>query len=212
MNTPSQERGGYHHGDLPEQLIELAIEHIDAVGTEKLSLRALAREAGVSATAPYRHFPTKRCLLAAIATKGFEELGVKMRAVVESDLPVEDRFVALGRTYVDFALENPVSYQLMFGAIIGDFSAYDMLRTASGETYDQVQRMLQMVIDEQGLDVSVEALSGVVWAGVHGMASLLLTKMEKTASEGAPMASLAIMRADKDAALRLMFANLVGDA
>ena len=54
----------YHHGDLPETLMALALEHIAESGTEKLSLRALAREAGVSATAPYRHFPSKQCLLA----------------------------------------------------------------------------------------------------------------------------------------------------
>ena len=54
--------------------MSLAIEHIAEEGTEKLSLRALAREAGVSATAPYRHFPTKKCLLAALATRGFDDL------------------------------------------------------------------------------------------------------------------------------------------
>ena len=188
----------------------LATEHIAAYGTEKLSLRALAREAGVSATAPYRHFPTKRCLLAALATQGFERLGERMHEVVESDLNVEDRFVAMGVTYIEFALENPVAYQLMFGSIIGDFSEYDMLHNAAGATYAEVLRMLQLVIDEKALDVSVEALGGVVWAGVHGMASLLLTKMDKPHSGSAPMDSLAHINADKAGALRLMFANLVG--
>ncbi len=210
MNATVENRSGYHHGGLPEMLMALATEHIAAYGTEKLSLRALAREAGVSPTAPYRHFPTKRCLLAALATQGFEQLGERMREVVESDLNVEDRFVALGVTYIEFALENPVAYQLMFGSIIGDFSEYDMLHSAAGATYAEVLRMLQMVIDEKELDVGVKELGGVVWAGVHGMASLLLTKMDKPISGSAPMDSLAYINADKTAAVRLMFANLFG--
>ena len=211
MNATVENRSGYHHGGLPEMLLALATEHIAEYGTEKLSLRALAREAGVSPTAPYRHFPTKRCLLAALATQGFERLGERMREVVESDLNVEDRFVALGVTYIEFALENPVAYQLMFGSIIGDFSEYDMLHKAAGATYAEVQRMLQMVIDEKELDVGVEVLSGVVWAGVHGLASLLLTRMDKPSSGSAPMESLAQLSADRTAAVRLMYANMIGD-
>jgi len=190
----------------------LATDHIAEFGTEKLSLRALAREAGVSPTAPYRHFPTKKCLLAALATQGFENLGVRTRAVVESDLNVEDRFVAMGVAYIDFAMENPVAYQLMFGSILGDFSEYDMLTAAASATYNEVQRMLQMVIAEKGLDVDVELFGGVTWAGVHGIASLLLNKMQKPETGSAPMASLARLYADKEGALRLMFANIVGDA
>ncbi len=204
------DRSGYHHGGLPETLMALAAEHIAEHGTEKLSLRALAREAGVSATAPYRHFPTKKCLLAALATQGFETLGARTRAVVESDLNVEDRFVAMGVTYIEFAMENPVAYQLMFGSILGDFTEYEMLTTAASETYGQVQRMLRMVIEEKGLQVDVEQFSGVTWAGVHGIASLLLNKMHKSDNGTAPMDSLARLDADKEGALRLMFANIVG--
>ena len=204
------DRSGYHHGGLPETLMALAKDHIAEHGTEKLSLRALAREAGVSPTAPYRHFPTKKCLLAALATEGFETLGGRTRAVVESDLNVEDRFVAMGVAYIEFAMENPVAYQLMFGSILGDFTEYEMLTAAANATYAEVQRMLQMVIDEKGLPVDVEQFGGVTWAGVHGIASLLLNKMHKPENGSAPMDSLARLAADKEGALRLMFANIVG--
>ncbi len=208
-------RAGYHHGELPETLMSLAIEHIAAHGTEKLSLRALAREAGVSPTAPYRHFPTKRCLLAALATQGFVRLREQTRAVVDSDLSVDDRFIGMGLAYLEFALQNPVAYQLMFGSILGDFSQYEMLRNASAACYEEVQRMLQQVIDDKGLTQNVDQLGGVVWSGVHGMASLLLNDRLQPATPdqemSSPMRSVAALHADKESALRSMFANLVGD-
>ncbi len=87
----------YHHGDLAGTLMEAALQHIAAEGTESLSLRALAREAGVSATAPYRHFPSKQCLLAALATRGFKRLRDAMSTGLEPDMAVEDRFRAVGQ-------------------------------------------------------------------------------------------------------------------
>ena len=100
----------YHHGDLAETLMEAALTHIAANGTERLSLRALAREAGVSSTAPYRHFPSKRCLLAALATRGFRELKRSMSDAVDAATTLEERFAAMGRTYVNYAVANPTSY------------------------------------------------------------------------------------------------------
>ena len=64
----------YHHGDLKHTLIKAACQHLAKAGAESLSLRALARDAGVSQTAPYRHFKTKSSLFAAIAATGFDEL------------------------------------------------------------------------------------------------------------------------------------------
>ena len=72
-------RSKYHHGDLREVLLELAVEHIAAVGVERLSIRELARRAGVSATAPFRHFPDKLTLLGALALEGFTELANRMQ-------------------------------------------------------------------------------------------------------------------------------------
>lgn len=204
-------RPGYHHGELPETLITLALQHIAEQGTEKLSLRALAREAGVSATAPYRHFPTKKCLLAAIATQGFQRLHRQITVASESDADVDDRFVAMGVAYINFAVENPISYKLMFGSVLGDFTEYESLHEAAVASYDQVQRMLQEVIDAHRLAYEVVQLGGVVWAGVHGVASLLLNDMNKSANAelASPMRSVAAMHRDPEAALRIMFASLL---
>ena len=67
-------RSKYHHGGLRNALVSLAVTEIARAGVEKLSLRSLARQAGVSPTAPFRHFPDKQSLLASIAIEGFGEL------------------------------------------------------------------------------------------------------------------------------------------
>ena len=208
-----EERAGYHHGDLPATLMELALEHIDAHGTEKLSLRALAREAGVSATAPYRHFPTKQCLLAALATQGFEKLRAYKDAALDPQDPIEERFVAMGVSYIQFALENPVTYQLMFGSVLADFSQYEMLRTAAERSYEIVDETLSELLAEVAPDVDVEQFGGVVWASVHGMASLLLTKgQDPGPMPSKPTRSLAVIKQDPEAALRLLYAGFLSTA
>ena len=82
MTQPSA-ASRYHHGDLRTTLLRAAEAHIALEGTERLSLRALAREAGVSATAPYRHFDDRQALLVALATDGFDELAVVTPTSIE---------------------------------------------------------------------------------------------------------------------------------
>ena len=201
----------YHHGDLAEVMMGLAIQHIEAQGTEKLSLRALAREAGVSQSAPYRHFPTKRCLLAALATQGFTILHDKVEAVVTTDLPIEDRFIAMGVAYVEFALEHPTHYHLMFGAVLGDFSDYDMLKTAAEACFTRVTEVQHELVTTRGLELDEQRFAGVVWAGVHGIASLM-TNMDGPDRElnSNAMSSVQHMRRDIEESIKMMFAHLVG--
>ena len=205
----AQSRTGYHHGELPDTLMNLALAHIAKAGTEKLSLRALAREAGVSATAPYRHFPSKQCLLAALATRGFEELYERTRKAVETDLPIEERFVKMGTAYIEFALDNPTTYQIMFGTVLADFSSYDSLHEAANRSYGLVLSQLEELIETRGLDITRDQLGGIVWSGVHGMASLLLNK-NRDQPKSSPMRSISHMAQDPEGALRFMFAHLIG--
>ena len=206
-------KSSYHHGDLPDELMRLAVLHIAADGTEKLSLRALAREAGVSQTAPYRHFPTKRCLLAAVATQGFEILRERMLEAIAAEESVEQRFISMGVAYVDFALTHPTHYHLMFGAVLGDFSDYDMLLNASAECFATVTRVQHELVAARGLKVDEERLAGVVWAGVHGIASLQLNMGSKEyANKSEAMNALATVRADVKDSISLMFSQLVGES
>lgn len=207
-------RRSYHHGDLRETLLEAALADIQANGTERLSLRALARQAGVSATAPYRHFPSKRCLLAALITRGFRALGV---AVTEArdragDDP-EDQLLAAGLAYVAFARGNPTSYHLMFSTVVGDFSEYDELKEAAEAPYSVVLNIIEALLERPGApQMSVAQAGGVLWAGVHGLSSLLLFGSDRKPASGelTPLASLARLQQDPEAALRLLMRGLTG--
>jgi len=99
---------GYHHGNLREALLDRAAQVIAEQGVEAISLRALARDLGVSHAAPSRHFADRRALLCELAKQGFRRSADAMAAGAEQagDDPVA-RYRALGRSYVRFARENP---------------------------------------------------------------------------------------------------------
>lgn len=157
-----------------------ACEHIAREGTEKLSLRALAREAGVSATAPYRHFPTKNCLLAAIASEGFSELLERMRANVGRANDPIDCITVCGRAYIEYALDNPIKFHLMFGGAIADFSPYEDLQATSSAAFDVV---IELIGNAQAAGLieaaPLEEIASYLWSAIHGISSLLI-KLQKT--------------------------------
>lgn len=204
--------GAYHHGDLPVTLMDLALARIADEGTEKLSLRALAREAGVSATAPYRHFPTKRCLLAALATRGFRQLREINESIILSPDDLEESAVRLGMAYIRFAINHATTYQIMFGTVIDDFTAYPELSEAADLSYLPFQRLVEMVLERRpDWDMTPELLGGTMWSAVHGLASLVIF-IEARTDEGAqirPRQALVAVTADQEKALRTLIHGVV---
>ena len=199
----------YHHGELPDTLMKLALKHIEAHGTEKLSLRALAREAGVSPTAPYRHFETKQCLLAAIATQGFCTLRDEHIAIAAEELSLEDRMLKMALSYVNFAVANPTTYHLMFGSVLGDFSEYEMLNKAVEASYSEVDILLNELVAAKGMDVDAHRLGGVIWSFLHGISSLLISDTHVGSESSKPMQAISALREDHEAALRLLFQDML---
>ena len=172
----AQRQGRYHHGELPGALLEAALRLVETGGTAALTLRAAARRAGVSQAAPYRHFPSKEALLAAVAEQGFRAMTAAMRKAVAAcgDSPLE-RLRAIGLGYVGFATRHPSQFRVMFGRETADRSAYPSLREAAGATF----RMLVDAISDcqrAGLVRSDEPqdLALACWSSVHGAASLLV--------------------------------------
>ena len=201
-------RSKYHHGELRSALVSLAVKEIARAGVEKLSLRSLARQAGVSPTAPFRHFPDKQTLLAGIAIEGFEELARRLTETSESNAGIEERFIELGATYVGFAQDFPVHYQLMFGAVLGDFSASKELQEASAASYAVLDTTLTEIKNNQQLDHDVATLGGLVWSTVHGMASLVFnvpTARTPKAADAAPRRAVKSIHEDMRAALKMVY-------
>lgn len=208
----------YHHGDLRQVLLAAALSQIEAEGMASLSLRALARLAGVSAAAPYRHFDSKRTLLAALAQQGFEGLGQRLILARDAKTGINERFLAISLAYVEFAVDNPTSYHLMFGSVIDDFSEYSGLRTAADDSFGIVVGLLRELIEAGGGGgLSLDILGGATWSAVHGIASLRISDTLTDVShqepavqgEPGPITSVEALRADTSGALRLLLSGVL---
>ncbi len=106
----------YHHGNLRQSLLANSLQLLREGGTEALSLRKLAELSGVSRAAPYHHFADKQALLAAVAEQGFAELSGLLHGVVDNEhVSVDERLHQAVLGYLDFALQQPALYELMFG-------------------------------------------------------------------------------------------------
>src|SRR5262252_1762951 len=167
----------YHHGDLPRALLDAALHIVGSDGAEGLRLRAVARRAGVSQAAPYRHFANKEALLAAVAEEGFRALVSAMRGAIEAsgDNPLA-RLRAVGLSYVDFATRHPAHFRVMFGREMADCSASPALRQVAAQTFDIV---VQAIADCQRAGVAraeepAQDLALTAWSSVHGLAALLV--------------------------------------
>ncbi len=175
MSTSKARKKTYHHGDLPASVLRAASNILEKQGIEGLTMRALARQAKVSHTAPYRHFPDRETLLAALAADGFAMLGKVQRAAA-----AESGLRGMGEAYVRFALDHPQRFRLMFGGIV-QISRHAALRELATKTYEGLAGALSTRVPEaQGArDSSIAA-----WALVHGLAQLLLDDRISTAVRG----------------------------
>ena len=181
----------YHHGDLPQALLDAALRIVKTQGTEALTLRAVARLAGVSQAAPYRHFANKEAILAAVAEDGFRSLMAAMRQSVKAcgDVPLA-RLRAVGIGYVTFATSHPSHFRVMFGRGLADRSAFPTLRQVASDTLAMV---VAAVVDCQraGLvrsEEPAEDLALTAWSSVHGLSALLVEGvLDRPAAEVAEM-------------------------
>ena len=166
--------GSYHHGDLRLAILRAACDHLRRENADSLSLRALARGIGVSQTAPYRHFDSKNALFAGIATWGFQILGGQMKASLADQTSPMESFLSLGRCYLDFSREHAEKYQLFFDSSLVEFDEYPRLQEASGVCFDHLLDVIRLG-QQAGLFVEreEEEIAAIVWAGLHGIASLL---------------------------------------
>src|ERR1700759_103841 len=113
-SSPTAEARPYHHGDLSRALVDAARRLLEAEGPSALSLRAVAREAGVSPAAPYHHFKDKGELLDAVAHEGWEMLGDAINAAKAKAPSAEEAMTEIGVAYVCFAREHPALYRVMY--------------------------------------------------------------------------------------------------
>jgi len=168
------EKNRYHHGDLRAALIEEGLKLIDAGPAEALSLREIARNAGVSATAVYRHFPDKAALLGALCLEGHARMAAAFQKAMASATPGVEAFSAMGRAYVYFALAHPSLFRLMMAQAAGPVPAPP---PSAGAGSDGMQILVNAIDSLFGADTPPavrEARRLKAWSLVHGLAMLML--------------------------------------
>ena len=136
---PGKRSAPYHHGDLRDALVRAARTILEKKGLAALSLRGVARAAGVSPAAPYHHFADKQALLDAVAAQGFDALRSAMEKRMAKKTDPIARLDASGVGYVLFAIENPALFRLMFGGAGQVLSANASLMEARDRAYGVLQ-------------------------------------------------------------------------
>lgn len=174
----SKKQASYHHGDLRAVALATATEMIATVGVEKLTMRGLGKQVGVSQTALYRHFADKNTLLAAVAEVGFRRLHEQLDAAnVWEESAALRSFQQMGVAYIEFAVANPTHYQLMFGNIPFHHETYPDCAAVGREVFNVLVRAIERGQQSGELkDGDALAWASVAWSTVHGAASLLIAQ------------------------------------
>lgn len=171
-------RKTFHHGDLKSALIDATLELLEARGVAGISLREVARAAGVSSGAPYHHFATRTDLLAEVALRGFATLGEEIARAEGASRQPAVRFERRVLAYLRFAVAHPAHYHTMF---------HEELRSSTPGTqpvYDEVAKASFASLASSVADVRPDLgatrtreLAFTVWAAAHGAALLAIEGM-----------------------------------
>jgi AcrR family transcriptional regulator len=156
-------RPHYHHGDLRAELVRVAGEILDEDGAAELTLREAARRAGVSHSAPYRHFADREALLAELVARSFAQLGAALREAAPAG------GAAVARAYLRFALERPRRYRLMYAEQAWSDRAGDRLAQLA-----PVLRVFAASVPDVGDADHVARAATAAWALLHGLAQLAI--------------------------------------
>jgi AcrR family transcriptional regulator len=178
----------YHHGNLREALLKSALRLIAEVGPTAFTLREVARRAGVSHNAPYRHFRDRDELMAAVSTEGYRELTQTMLDAVEQESGALLRLKRAGLAYVNFALRRPEHFTVMFDAPTSKpsdklcfnpaklNSKYPQAVAAAEQSFRTLVNLVAACQEEGTLPGGdTRTLALLTWSIVHGIAKLAIT-------------------------------------
>ena len=162
----------YHHGDLSRALVEAARRILEAEGPAALSLRAVAREAGVSPAAPYHHFRDKTELLEAVAEQGWQALGDAIAEARTKSPSPRESLARIGLAYVKFARANPALYRLMYDTTRDRTSMPQHTKDDGDKGFNQVQCAILEAGGASSDPVDLELATIAAWCAAHGLAEM----------------------------------------
>lgn len=172
MNRPAANRPRaaavqYHHGDLRNALIEAALTALEEQGADALTLREVARRAGVSHAAPYRHFADKSALLLAVAERGFQLLLHRLREAAAAQSNPRARLHAGLAEYVRFGRDAPRQVALMFGGGVS-LDADPQVKQAAMAAFLGLAELVHAALPPP-LRVDAQSVALGLWAQAHGL-------------------------------------------
>jgi AcrR family transcriptional regulator len=162
----------YHHGDLSRALVEAARRLLESEGPNALSLRAVAREAGVSPAAPYHHFKDKGELLAAVAHEGWTMLDAAMTRAKAKAVSKREALTELGVAYVCFAREHPALYRVMYDTAREKEALPDTIGYGEDSAYCKVRNTLIEGGADPADHIELELITVAAWCSAHGLAEM----------------------------------------
>jgi AcrR family transcriptional regulator len=157
----------YHHGDLRAACLQAAMELLEEGGATALSLRAVARRAGVSPAAPYRHYADRDALISAVAAVGYRELAEQLAAAHPAPSSADD-LASVAVAYVQFALQRPALFRVMFAEPC-DRDNFERVTATNA-----ISEYVGAIVRQSFPGSNPEPLATAVWALVHGLAFLHL--------------------------------------
>ena len=184
---------GYHHGDLRNGLLEAARAILEEESLSALTLRAVARKAGVSHAAPYRHFPNHEALLVELSVEGFQELRQYIVEAAKITGPESDRIANIGAAYMRFVAKRPAVARLMFGSQLPNRDKFPALAEAA----DAIGNEIGSALHDSNLGLAV-------WSAVHGLAMLVL---ENVIDLGQRRSGLHVLPSRAEILLRSLFST-----
>lgn len=162
----------YHHGDLRRALVEAARRILESDGPGALSLRAVAREAGVSPAAPYHHFKDKGELLEAVAHVGWDMLGDAMQAAKAVAGDIASQITEIGVAYVRFAQQHPALYRVMYDCSRDKDALPEGMKDDADSAYCLVREAYRRTAGPEVAEIDVELATIAAWCAAHGLAEM----------------------------------------
>ena len=173
MLRMSRSAGTYHHGDLRATLEESAIELLATQQASSLSLREVARRAGVSHNAPYHHFADRQGLLKAVAARSLQGLLTAMTDARASAETPREQLLAVGEAYIGYALRQPGGFGAIFDPEICDPSEPNPVTGPLIEANDDFLNETVAAAWPDLSDDDVRTAAAGLWGMVHGLAQLI---------------------------------------
>lgn len=166
---------GMDESALARRILDASLALIDEGGLASLSMREVARRAGVSHQAPYHHFADRESILAEIAREGFDELDARL-AAARRGATLHERMRALGVGYVRFAIDRPAHFRVMFRPDLVDLERFAETRCSGDQAFRHAKELVHELLGSSpdAPHPEEDVWTSIIWSNAHGLACLIL--------------------------------------